>query len=83
MALSDTPKQEEDISVAKAHAFHDEEVIEVIDREQSTWQCLRQNPKIISWSLFANRKPPLFLCFTRKPLSYLVLYLNETRRLCL
>jgi hypothetical protein len=66
MAHSDNPKlqkQQEDIDVAKTNAFHNEEVIEAIDHEQTTWQCLAQNPKIILWSLFANRKllrsPPL------------------------
>ncbi|KAK0383014.1 hypothetical protein NLU13_8930 [Sarocladium strictum] len=60
MALSGTVnRQDEDIRAAKSQAFHDEEVIEVIDREQTTWQCLAQNPKIVLWSLFANRKRSL------------------------
>jgi hypothetical protein len=41
---------------AKASVFHDEEVVEEIDREITPWQCLRQNPKIVMWSLFANSK---------------------------
>lgn len=40
--------------VAKANAFHHEEVVEELDHEMSPWQCLRQNPKIVAWSLFAN-----------------------------
>ncbi|KXJ85632.1 general substrate transporter [Microdochium bolleyi] len=41
---------------AKANAYHNEAVVEEIDREQTPWQCLKQNPKIVLWSLFANRK---------------------------
>lgn len=40
----------------KTFAQHDEVVAEEINREQTPWQCMRLNPKIVLWSLFANRK---------------------------
>ncbi|KAI1873996.1 uncharacterized protein JN550_002575 [Neoarthrinium moseri] len=56
MAHQDFPVTE---IAAKANAFHNEEVIEEIDYEMSPWQCLRQNPKIVLWSLFVNVGPCL------------------------
>lgn len=43
-------------ATSKANAYHSEDVLEDIDREQTPWQCLKQNPKIVGWSLFANCK---------------------------
>ncbi|KAM0812368.1 putative Major facilitator superfamily (MFS) profile domain-containing protein [Seiridium cardinale] len=42
------------IEAHKTNAFHHEEPIEEVDHQMSPWQCLRQNPKIVAWSMFAN-----------------------------
>lgn len=52
--MSELKEDAQIVQVHKPNAFHDEDVVEGVDRELSPFQCLRQNPKIVAWSLFAN-----------------------------
>ncbi|GKT80480.1 maltose permease [Colletotrichum tofieldiae] len=53
-ARDDTRKS--DIIIDKIDVQHNEEALREADRQMSPWQCLRQNPKIVIWTLYANSK---------------------------
>lgn len=42
----------------KPHADHHEDAANIADHEMSPWQCIKQNPKIVMWTLFTNGKSP-------------------------
>ncbi|TEA20933.1 General alpha-glucoside permease [Colletotrichum sidae] len=43
-----------DIMVDKVNVSHNEDVLREADRHMSPMQCLRENPKILLWTLYAN-----------------------------
>ncbi|OLN96737.1 Alpha-glucosides permease MPH2 [Colletotrichum chlorophyti] len=44
----------QDVMVAKIDVQHNEEALRETDRQISPLQCLRQNPKIALWTIYAN-----------------------------
>ena len=53
-------KNTDDISDMKSGTIHDEHIVIQQDSE-TTWDCLKANPKIVLWTLWANSTPKLFL----------------------
>ncbi|KAL0932818.1 maltose permease [Colletotrichum truncatum] len=43
-----------DVVLDKVQVSHNEEALREADRQITPWQCLRQNPKIALWTLYAN-----------------------------
>ncbi|KAK6218437.1 hypothetical protein QIS74_06317 [Colletotrichum tabaci] len=55
----DSPREEprkDGLIVDKIDVQHNEDALRETDRQMSAWQCLRQNPKIVFWTLYANSK---------------------------
>ncbi|WYZ46654.1 hypothetical protein EsH8_IX_000879 [Colletotrichum jinshuiense] len=52
----DSPRDDirKDVIVDKIDVQHNEDVLREADRQMSPMQCLRQNPKIVLWTLYAN-----------------------------
>ncbi|GJD03587.1 maltose permease [Colletotrichum higginsianum] len=59
----DSPREEprkDGLIVDKIDVQHNEDALRETDRQMSAWQCLRQNPKIVFWTLYANSKLKTF-----------------------
>ncbi|GKT46126.1 uncharacterized protein ColSpa_06307 [Colletotrichum spaethianum] len=54
-SLRDDTRKDDGV-VDKIYVQHNEEASREADRQMSPWQCLRQNPKIVLWTLYANSK---------------------------
>lgn len=63
----DSPRDDDahkDIMVDKVNVSHNEDALREADRQISPMECLRQNPKIALWTLYANSKGvrPMIVC---------------------
>lgn len=43
-----------DVDAEKPGVNHEEIVVVAADKELTAWQCMRANPKIVMWALYAN-----------------------------
>ena len=54
-------RENDEILDGKSGAVHDEHIV-IQEDSETTWECLKANPKIVLWTLWANSSYiPFFL----------------------